>query len=260
VRVVIDTPFVRWLLALRGLAEAFSHWHRRPSPPSGSAGSSAPSPWRTSFPWPPSVRAFGAALSSPPPVSVPSLTAPPFIGPGVIGPIARAMAAGLLPEPVTPFALDPAQRAALRRFRRPPSITLELRALEERQGHRTESARAEVFDLAGALAAVAPRLDRTIGLLAPEAAGTLLPRIEGFLDDLDRRLRRAPIAHPTADLPEPDTIRPVIGRLVVRAPGSPGSTGAGGAPPTPDERLRTFVTTLREQLDARAYAVPQAAR
>lgn len=258
VQVMVDTPFVHWLRAVRGLAAALGHWRDRPGPPPSTP--SSPSVWRTSFPWPASVRALGAAFSATPPVSVPTASWPSLVGPGVIAPIARALAESWLPEPDNPFATTVAERAALRRFRTPPSTTLALRAFEERQGHRAEAARAEVFDLAGALAALGPRLERNIGLLAPAAATTLLPRIESFLDDLDLRLRRTPVAHPTADLPEPDTIRPVVGRFVIRAPGGSGVPGGTAAASPPDEHLRTFVATVREQLDARTYAVPRGAR
>jgi hypothetical protein len=239
--VILDTAFVHWLLALRGLADAFGRWSRRPGPPTSS---SPPSPWATSFPAPPSVRALRRGLGLTPVVAVPTITAPPWLDTDTIAPIAGAMAQGALPAPPDPFALRPDQRGALGRFRRPPSIRGDLLALGTAQQQRRAGGGAgQVFALADVYGAIGPRLTRTIEVLAPAQAATLLPGIEGLLGQFDLQLRKHALTHPTRELPEPDSVRPVVGRLVVRGPGGPPA----------QEEMAKFVAALRAELDARTY-------
>ncbi|MDN5789392.1 MAG: hypothetical protein L0H25_00795 [Micrococcales bacterium] len=247
-RAILDTPFVRWLFAVRGLAAAFGRWSRRPGPPpSPRSASSAPSPWVTSFPWPASVRALRVGLAHRPTVRTPTLIAPAWVGLDLIGPVAGAMRSGVLSSPPDPFWLGPARSGALHRFRQAPSIAGELRSLEARQQRTKAAALSQVFELAGVLAEVGPPIARAIALLAPAQAATVLPQLEERLDLIDAALRRIPDGHapvhPTRELPEPDSLRPVIGRLVVRAAGAAGT----------EDRLRHFVDEVRGQLDARPY-------
>ncbi len=240
---ILDTPFVRWLASVRGLAAAYSHSASRPGP--RPAPSSPPSSWRTSFPWPGSALALRTMLAHAPTISTPTLSAPPWASLGAVGPLADVFRTFPSTVPPSPFALSAAQGAELRRFRLPPSIVGDLRAAQARQGRLGGGAEDRLFALAGLLAEVGPRLERTVELVAPDQAASVLPGIEGLLDRIDEQLRRTPAHHPTAALPEPDAIRPVVGRLRVRAPGGPSAADEVGG----------FVATLRRELDSRTYPV-----
>ena len=243
--VILDQAFVRWLRSLGGLAETFRAWRSRPGPPATATPSSKkpPSPWVTSL-VPPSVRAFGKALGLTPTVPLPTLTAPPFVGLENLAPIAEAMRAGLLFAPPDPFALGTGQRDALRRFRRPPSVLGALKA-ELDEGRKASAEGGRAFALADIYAGLRPYVTRSIELLAPGPAASVLPAIEGLLDRLDVELRGRRATYPTRDLPEPAEVRPVVGRLVVRTGGVPDTEG----------QFRSFVATLRRELDTRPYTV-----
>ncbi len=251
-QVILDQPFVRVLLALRGLTAQARAWYARPTPARAASGavSRPPSPWVTSFPAPATTRAWVRGLGMTPTVPHLSVTPPPLFGPGAVDPVARAMRAGLLPAPADPFALGHAQREALTRFRHPPSVLSGLRA-DLLQRHRSADATGAVagdrtFALADLLAGVEPLLGRSAeGLMAAQVQ-SLPGRLVDVLEKIDSELRGRGPAHPTKDLPEPTEVRPVVGRLVVR-------TDAGGAPV--QRRLERFVADLRRELDVRPYAV-----
>jgi hypothetical protein len=246
--VILETPFVRWLLAVRDISQVVQRWSSRPVPPPPTPRTPAPpSPWLTSFPMPASLSAFGRLLRKSHPVPLPTATAPPFVGPGVVAPIADVLRAlPFLTDP-DPFALDDAQRASVRRFRRPPSVLGGLAA--DLQARRDAADRGgAAFALADLYAGRHPYVDRSLALLGPGAAASVVPRLEGLLDRLDVELRGRRPSFPVRDLPEPAAIRPVVGRLVVRS-------GGGG---DVEGRSRAFVETLRQQLDARSYVVTAA--
>lgn len=245
-KVIVDHPTVRWLLSLLGIIRVVRAWYaRRPPAPVKPRKSKPPSPWVTSFPVPGSVVKLGRLLTTTP--SVPSLTvsAPPLVAPGLIPPIAGAMRAGLLAAPADPFALTTPQRAALERFRRPPSVFGGMRADLLR---RTEEAGTTggMFALADVLAGITPYLTRSAESVMPAQVRSFLPRLGALLDAIDLNLHGKARTRPTKDLREPADVRPVIGRLRVRT-----AAGSQAGPP-----IRDFVTALRREFDARTYPVP----
>lgn len=245
--VIVDHPTVRWLLSLLGIVRVVRAWYAsRPSAPAKSRKRKPPpSPWLTSFPVPGSAVKLGRLLTTTPPVPSLTMSAPPLVGPDLIPPIADALREGLLAPPADPFALTPPQRAALERFRHPPSVFGGVRAelVSRRQEADTTGA---MFTLADVLAGITPYLTRSAESVMPAQAQSFLPGLGALLDLIDLNLHGKARARPTKDLPEPADVRPVIGRLRVR-------TDAG---PQAGPAIRDFVTTLRREFDARTYPVP----
>ena len=176
---------------------------------------------------------------------------PAFIGPGAIPLTADAMRAGLLTAPPDPFALDAEQRARLEQYRRPPAALGGLWR-EVEAAATAEPGRTRTFSLAESIG----RLGELLGPVADQVAGSqvaaVLPKLDGLLDALDWAARGRRAAHPVRDLPEPTAVRPVIGRLVIRA------RAPDGASERVQGELRTFVATLRERLDSSTYPVSAA--
>jgi hypothetical protein len=248
--VVIDHPVVRALIGLLGAIDVVkAWWARRPPKPTSTAPAKPPSPWLTSFPWPASARALVFALKHTPPT--PKLTVPdfpPLVGAENIGPIAEAMRTGGFGAPADPFALDAAQRARLERYRRPPAA---LGALwrEVDEAAKQQKARDRIFSLSESIG----RLSELIGPAAEGAVGAqaaaVLPDLDRLLDQLDVAARGRRIDHPVRDLPEPSQVRPVIGRLRVRAQVPDGAGDRVRA------EIEAFTTLLRQRLDAAPYPV-----
>ena len=246
--VIVDNPTVRWLLSLLGIVRVMRTWYPRRSPAGASKSKSKPSPWLTSFPVPPSGRKLDRVLHTTPSVPGLAVSAPTLIGPDLIAPIAGAMREGLLAAPTDPFALTPPQRAALERFRRPPSVFGGMRA-DLLKGRREADAAGGMFTLADVLAGITPYLTRSAESLMPPQAQSFLPKLGALLDLIDFELHGKARTHPTKDLPEPAAVRPVIGRLLVRT-----DAGPQAGPP-----IREFVSTLRREFDTRTYLVPAVA-
>ena len=248
---IVDTPFVRVLQSFAGLARALQKWADRPAPPKPATPKTPTSAWITSFPaLPATADTFGRIITTRP--SAPRLPLPagsPLIGPDLVAPLARIRRARGLGADTDPFALDDAQSAAFDRFRRPPSVLGGLAAdLQRRSAASAE--RGAAFALADLYAGMRPLVDRALAPLAPGAATSLLPGIEGMLDQLDVRLRGRRADFPVRELPEPQEVRPVIGRLVVRAAPEQAADGDDA-----EREYRAFVATFRRRLDARSYTV-----
>jgi hypothetical protein len=246
-QVIVDNPTVRWLLSLVGIVRAVRTWYAGRSPAAGKP-KSKPSPWLTSFPVPPSGSELARVLHTTPSVPGLAVSAPPLVGPDLIPPIADAMRKGLLAAPADPFALTPPQRAALERFRRPPSVFGGIRADLLRRRQEADAA-GGLFTLADVLAGITPYLTRSAESLMPQQAQSFLPKLGDLLDRIDLELHGKARPHPTKDLPEPAAVRPVIGRLLVRT-----DAGSQAGP-----SIREFVSMLRRDLDTRTYVVPAGA-
>lgn len=241
-RVLVEHPTVMWFRSFLGSAETFAAWRKRTSPPP------PPSPPSTPFTLPGPVRGLLLDIGMPP--AAPTLPSPgplPSLVPlDVIPPLADVLRTSGLAGP-DPFALTPTQRAALERYRRPPSVFGGQWAELRRRAEAPEAV-SPTMALADALGRIHPFVTRSANLVVPQHAGGFLPSLETKLVEIDAAVRRRPAPHPTALLPEPSEIRPVIGRLRVRR----------AAPEADRAVLEAFVSGLRRQLDLAPYTVPAA--
>ncbi len=247
--VLLDDPVIRWFLAFRELAAGLSAWSRRRAatpPAAGPPPSSPPSPWLTSFPWPASARALATvARHRPPAPSLGPIPPVPLLGPEAVPPLARAAEEGLLPAGPDPFALDQRHRAAIGRFRRPPSVFAGMWA-ELASKERERGSVGQLLGLADAISRITPFVTRSAALVVPQAAGEFLPRLESLLARIDQEIRSDAVPRPTRDLAEPSTVAPVVGRLVIR----------GDAAPSARPAVEAFAGALRGALAASPYPVP----
>ncbi|MGH9279371.1 MAG: hypothetical protein ACRD12_14855 [Acidimicrobiales bacterium] len=234
---VVEHPTVAWLRSFLGSATAFSAWRARTGSSSSSSPSSSPPGLMTRL-----LRATGMP-GAPPPRPAPGPL--PILLPIDAVPLAAGVARGLgLGASSDPFALDPAQRAALVRYRTRPSVFGGQWAELRRRAEEPEAV-TRVMALADALQRVAPIVARGAGAGAGRHAAEFLPRLEAKLAELDAAVRPERVQHPTRALEEPREIRPVIRRLRVRTDAGEASRPA----------VEAFVQSLRRQLDLEPYAV-----
>jgi hypothetical protein len=231
----VEHPTVRWLRSFLQSIAALRAWRRRTTPPAA-----APSPpglvGRT-------ARSLGTALlrRTGMPATVPQLALPASLFPLLAPPglslldTSRLLTAGRPRPGGAPLA-----------GRTPPSVFGGAWRELQRESESAES-RVRAIAAADYLQRLAPLVEHRAGQLAGPPMASVLPLLDDALERLEHALRSdRSRRHPTRLLEAPREMRPVIGRLVVRA-----EAGAGARP-----RFEDFVVALRAELDRTPYPVP----
>ncbi|HEY3079214.1 MAG TPA: hypothetical protein VGM69_04845 [Chloroflexota bacterium] len=243
-----DHPFVRNLLALKdafmAVARAMRSIPPRPPPPPSSEPSTA----------------SRLLLVLPPVPTPPSLTPPTFslpmlavvqaaVGgpPGIplSGAAIGAQEAALPPgwPGFVPMVLSPDAQREVERIRRPRSLFA-----AERAALRDSLGRTPAEALAAAREAELPyrqALTEIVERILPERVREMLPSLAPLFRALDENFyRRRERELPVRELPESDRLRPVVRRVVVRAPGQDSAA------------VNTWTQGLVGALSAQSYLAP----